>query len=451
MMGHAPYSKYVASDATAVPQLPSHWKAKRLRYVCSVNPSKSEIDLPGDASVSFIPMDAVGEYGRISHGFEKSIDEVGTGYTYFADGDVVIAKITPCFENGKGALAENLTNGIAFGTTELHVVRATSEIDSRFLFYISISDHFRKVGESEMYGAGGQKRVPDSFIKDFRLGIPPRNEQITIVGFLDGETARIDSLIVNKLRLLKLLDERRRAVIGRAVTKGLNPFVPMRDSGISWLGNVPAHWTSSRLKFACERIIDCKNRTPEENFDGSFFVVRTTCIRNGKFYSYGGYQTDEQNFIEWTQRGIPRSDDVLFTREAPTGEACLPPVDLNQFCLGQRMMALRSNHDLVIPEFLVGAIYGPLVRYQVESRSKGSTVGHLRVGEVGDLPCLLPPIDEQWLIVQHIRTESERIDAMKDATNNTISKLQEYRSALITDAVTGKINVHRLAREEAAA
>jgi restriction endonuclease S subunit len=248
-MAYSAYQHYKPARASGVTQLPRHWNAKRLRFAVCLNPSRNEVELPGDALVSFVPMDAVGELGGLTLEAERQLDEAGAGYTYFADGDVVVAKITPCFENGKGALASGLTNGVALGTTELHVVRAGPELDARFLFYLSISDHFRDIGESEMYGAGGQKRIPDTFIKDFRAGLPPRPEQHIIVEFLGRETARIDALMGKKRRLLELLEEKRLAVITHAVTKGLDPSAPMQDSGIAWLGQIPAHWETKQARF----------------------------------------------------------------------------------------------------------------------------------------------------------------------------------------------------------
>ena len=153
--------------------LPAGWDATRLRFRVRVNPSARELDLAEDARVSFVPMDAIGEFGGLTLDQERAIDEVGNGYTYFADGDVIVAKITPCFENGKGALAADLTNGIAFGTTELHVLRPTNSLNSRYLFYLTISEPYRKWGEASMYGAGGQKRVPELFIKDLVVPVPP--------------------------------------------------------------------------------------------------------------------------------------------------------------------------------------------------------------------------------------------------------------------------------------
>jgi type I restriction enzyme, S subunit len=211
---------------------PIVWERKRLRFALKMNPSKSEIDLEDSDLVSFVPMDAVGEYGGIRLNEEKELGEIGSGYTYFRDDDVVVAKITPCFENAKGALAKGLRNKTAFGTTELHVMRADREqLEPEFLFYLTISDLFRKFGESEMYGAGGQKRVPESFIKDFRAGLPSVGEQQAIARFLDFKTAQIDALISamggsgassaaneRKKNMVALLQEYRSALITNAVT-----------------------------------------------------------------------------------------------------------------------------------------------------------------------------------------------------------------------------------------
>lgn len=201
-----------------LPKIPSHWKILRLRFAAEINPSASEIQLPADALVSFVPMEAVGEYGGLTLDREKPLDEISQGYTYFRDQDVVVAKITPCFENGKGALADNLINGVAFGTTELHVLRARNEIYPPFLFYITISYFFRKVGESRMYGAGGQKRIPELFVKDIRIPIPPLREQKEIAAVVESESERISEQIEKIKEDVRALREYRSAIITQAVT-----------------------------------------------------------------------------------------------------------------------------------------------------------------------------------------------------------------------------------------
>jgi type I restriction enzyme S subunit len=199
--------------------VPAHWDVRRLRFAIQSNPLKSKIDdLVCDDMVSFVPMDAVGEYGGMRLDMEKPLEEVYDGYTYFRDNDVVIAKITPCFENGKGAKAEGLTNGVAFGTTELHVMRPLEGYSSRWLFYLSICHSFREIGASEMYGAGGQKRVPESFIKDFRIGIPNFDEQESIADFIDSEVKKMDEMLKVNNQTINRLTEYRTALITAAVT-----------------------------------------------------------------------------------------------------------------------------------------------------------------------------------------------------------------------------------------
>lgn len=200
--------------------IPGHWELKRLRYITRLNPSKSELSMiDRDAEVSFLPMEAIREDGGLRLDTVRPIYEVDKGYTYFRENDVTVAKITPCFENGKGAVMRNLTNGIGFGTTELIVVRPhVGKVLSEFLKWIFSSVFFLKLGESAMYGAGGQKRVPESFIRDFPVALPSLSEQRSIVDFLDQETAKIDTLISEAQRAIELLKERRGALISAAVT-----------------------------------------------------------------------------------------------------------------------------------------------------------------------------------------------------------------------------------------
>lgn len=198
--------------------IPEIWTIKRLRFCSKTNPAKPNFKGKDEQLVSFIPMEAISEDGMINTEESRPVDEVLQGYTYFADGDVIIAKITPCFENGKGALARGLLNNIAFGTTELHVVRVKSLLISSFLFYISISYPFRKIGEANMYGAGGQKRISDDFIKDFVIPLPSLDEQKLICDFLAISIEKIEKTKCKVIEIINRLKEYRSALITNAVT-----------------------------------------------------------------------------------------------------------------------------------------------------------------------------------------------------------------------------------------
>lgn len=205
------------SEVPWLGNIPAHWVPKRLRFCMKTNPSKGEIKLDDDKLVSFIPMEAVGEFGGLNLDAEKELGEIGGGYTYFADNDVVVAKITPCFENGKGAIARGLKNGVAFGTTELHVMRSDDTLLPDYLFHLTMSHPFRCIGESEMYGAGGQKRVPETFLKDFRIGLPPVNEQQEISDYINKVNQKLDLQILKATDVIGRLTEYRSALITNAV------------------------------------------------------------------------------------------------------------------------------------------------------------------------------------------------------------------------------------------
>jgi len=168
--GLSPKVKMKPSGVEWLGDVPEHWAVKRTRFMATMNPTKQEIShLPPETEVSFLPMESVGEDGSLNLETTRPIFEVSSGYTYFAEGDVTFAKITPCFENGKGAIMDKLQNAFGFGTTELTVIRPGPSLNSEYLYYLTISNDFRKNGEAWMYGAGGQKRVPDDFVRDFRL------------------------------------------------------------------------------------------------------------------------------------------------------------------------------------------------------------------------------------------------------------------------------------------
>lgn len=217
--GLEPEPKMRASGVEWLGDVPAHWEVKRGRFCVEVQPSSNRLrELSPDNEVSFVPMEAVGEYGGLDLEQTRAVAERGSGYMEFEDGDVIVAKITPCFENGKGALASGLLNGAAIGTTELHVLRPRSNLDRRLLFYFTISPLFRTLGEGEMYGAGGQKRVPTSFCEDVPILLAPLDEQRAIADFLDRETAKIDGLVAKVETAIARLREYRAALITAAVT-----------------------------------------------------------------------------------------------------------------------------------------------------------------------------------------------------------------------------------------
>ena len=165
-----------------------------------LNPNKREELLNFNGDVSFIPMANVSENGKINLSINRNIDDVRKGFTFFKDNDVIVAKITPCFENGKGAPLFGLLNGIGFGSTEFHVLRPKNTVNTVWLYHVTMLSEFRLEGERKMTGSGGQRRIPKDFISNFKLNIPPLSLQNEFADFV----AQVDK---SQLAIQKSLEE----------------------------------------------------------------------------------------------------------------------------------------------------------------------------------------------------------------------------------------------------
>ena len=441
------HAKYMDSGVDWLGQIPSHWAVKRLRFVAQLNPSKSEVShLAADTEVSFLPMEAIGEDGSLELDRTRSLADVQTGYTFFRDGDVTIAKITPCFENGKGAAMRDLCNGIGFGTTELIVTRPkATQTTSTYLNWLYTSRPFRKAGEAFMYGAGGQKRVPDDFVRDFAIGFPPLPEQRHIVTYLDREAAKIDALVEEQRRLIDLLKEKRQAVISQAVTKGLKPNVPMKDSGVDWLGQIPSHWSMKRVRFVAE-INPSKSEVSHLAADTEVSFLPMEAIGED-----GSLALDRVRPLADVQAGYTffRDGDVTIAKITPCFENGKGAAMLglwNGIGFGTtELIVTRPNATQTTSAYLHWLFTSRPFRKAGEAFMYGAG-GQKRVPDdfVRDFAIGFPPLPEQHAIVTFLDHETAKIAALVEEANLAAAMLQERRSALITAAVTGKIDVRGL-------
>ncbi len=436
-----PYPAYKDSGVEWLGKIPAHWEVKRLKYWLVLNPSPLSVrTMPPETEVSFVPMEAVGEYGGLDLSHMKAIGEIEGGYTYFSNGDVIVAKITPCFENGKGALADGLKNGVGFGTTELHVLRPRNGMDCRYLFYITSSDTFRRLGAAEMYGAGGQKRVPESYIENLKHPIPPLPEQRAIAAFLDRETARIDALVARMERLIELLGERRTALVTHAVTKGLDPTVPMKDSGVEWLGEIPAHWEVKRIKFVADvGNGSTPNRDRSEYWSGDYPWLNSSVV-NLPFVTKGSdFVTDVALQECHLPKVRPPAILVGITGEGKTrGMATVLRIEAT---ISQHLAFIRPFSDQTNAEYIRYIFHAAYLFLRDQSGGSGSTKGALTCDRLANMVIPFPPPAEQRAIAAFLDRETARIDALVARVREGIERLKEYRTALISAAVTGKIDV----------
>ncbi len=440
------YADYCETGLTWWPQAPAHWSLQRLRFVARVNPGRQTAGLSDDTEVSFVPMEAIGERGSLDLASSRPLGDLTTGYTPFANGDVVLAKITPCFENGKGALMDGLSYGVGFGTTELHVVRPGPEVDGRYLFYLTQSHPFRSLGAGEMYGAGGQKRVPEDFVRNFRAAWPPLAEQRAIGAFLDTRTTALDRLTAAKEGLLAVMDRKRHTLIATAVTRGIDADVCMQESRVSFLGRIPAHWRVQRLKFVLLGIEQgwspqCENRVPD---DDEWGVLKVGCVNGWAF------DPNESKALPAHLEPAPeyevRRGDVLMSRANTrelVGSAALVTDVRGRLLLCDKLYRLRYSPATFDGEYLTLFLRSIVAREQMEAEATGASGSMQNIGQdtVKNLLLPVPPVAEQTRIVDRIRQQLAGVSDAQAALTRQIDSLQSHRLALITEAVTGQFDV----------
>lgn len=414
-MNLKPYPKYKDSGVEWLGEVPEHWDAKRFKYIAQINPSKPSEILSDDSQCVFIPMEAMHDDGTFENTEIKPVAEVKSGYTYFAEDDIIFAKITPCFENGKGAWLHQLGSPVGFGSTEFHVLRSLQDKTiPKFLYYLTKSFEFRSLGAAYMQGVAGQKRVTNDFVENYLAGLPPIKEQILIGAFLQHETAKIDALIVKKQRQIALLQEKRTALISHAVTKGLDPNVKMKDSGVEWLGEVPEHWEVIRLKYVFW--LQRGHDLPITELQTGAYPV---CGSNGCIGYHDKFTTE--------------GPGITVGRSGSVGEVNY--INTNYWAHNTALYVKEFRR--AVPKFT----FYLLKTLDVKYLSEGTAVGTLNRNNIHDLYIAIPEIVEQQAIATHIDNETGKAEILIEKISNSVNKLQEYRTALISAAVTGKIDV----------
>jgi len=198
--------------------IPEHWEVKKLKRVAILNPKIRLNNLEYNELVSFLPMERVSVNGDVDYSLKRPLNEVKQGFTVFEKDDVILAKITPCFENGKGALLNKLDTPVGFGSTEFHVIRAKKDINKKYLYNITQSPIFLKVGEKMMIGSAGQKRVPTDFVSNYDVALPSLEEQCDINEFIDNISMKIRESIEVQRKQIERLKEYKTILINQAVT-----------------------------------------------------------------------------------------------------------------------------------------------------------------------------------------------------------------------------------------
>lgn len=398
------------------------WELKTLKEVCEIKPPKKEAreKLGEKDQVTFLPMNMLGIDQKYCEGTEKKkLKEVAGSYTYFRENDVLLAKITPCFENGKLGIAKNLENEIGFGSSEFVVYRPSKKIDNEYLYYFFYQPSFRETGSIRMTGAVGHKRIPKDFYEDHLIPVPPIYEQKQIVKILDEAFAAIDQI---------------RANIEKNIENAKELFQSKLNEIFFQKG---ASWEEIKLSEVCE-VKDGTHDSPkyvgEEN--GIPFITQKNILETGLTFENIKFISQEDHEDFYRRSNVALNDILIAMIGANRGMACL--VDDDRIFSIKNVGLIKAN-EKVRPEFLLFYLRSPKAKKYVAENSSGSAQGFIGLGKLRAFPVPIPDLYTQDAIVNKLESFEGSLHALSENFKKRISHLEELKRSILQKAFAGEL------------
>ena len=428
------YPSYKNSGVEWLGKVPEHWRIVRTKDI--FNHRKEEALDDDEIVTAFRDGQVTLRKNRRTDGFTNSLKE--HGYQHINSGDLVIHEM----DAFAGAIGVSDSSG---KSTPVYTVCYAKNENINHHFYSHFFRTMAKTGFINSLAKGIRVRSTEFRWNESRnvyLAEPPKADQEKIVSFLDTETARIDTLIAKQEKLIELLEEQRKSIISHAVTKGLNPNAPMKDSGVEWLVDVPEHWEVVKSK----RLFWCKGGfafSSDDFFEeGNYPVIRISNIQDKSI------STDKIVYVNsctkkvFNQFSAYTGDLIFCMTGASLGKVGLLPKELSFALINQRVGRLDIT-SYAIKQFVFYLVSSHGFQTNIRMLGVGLTDNFPNISSdlIGIVDVVLPPLVEQQGIVNHLEIENSKIDTLIEKQNQLIDKLKEYRASIISHAVTGKIDV----------
>ncbi|MBI5808176.1 MAG: restriction endonuclease subunit S [Ignavibacteriales bacterium] len=443
------YPKYKPSGIEWIGEIPEHWEVKKLRFIG--NFSSSGIDKKINEDEPLVKIinytDVYGNSSRILDSkrnyMEVSCSEVKRIEHKVSKGDLIFTPSSETIEDiGLSALVDEDLENTAFS---YHVLRFRfeKEVCHSFKKYLCNNNLVLSYFSANARGTTRQTLSRDNFNSAIVI-LPPNEEQTAIANFLDEKTAKIDLLIEKKKKLIELYKEEKTALINQAVTRGINPNVKLKPSGVDWLGDIPEHWEVKKLKYVAR--VQSSNVDKKTNEDEKpVLLCNYIDVYKNEFIDHS------INFMEATakekeiEKFILKQDDVLITKDSETPDDIANPAyvtkDFENVICGYHLAQIRANNKELSGKFLFRLFQSKRFNSHFEVSANGVTRFGLPLDSITDVKITFPSLIEQQQIVEYIESETKRIDDKIARAEKEIELLQEYRTALISEVVTGKIKV----------
>jgi restriction endonuclease S subunit len=414
---------------SCIGEIPDSWNVRRLKYLAPIS-SKKLFERPNN--LPYIGLEHIeSKTGNLI--LDVPVENVESTVSLFNEGCVLFGKLRPYLAKVV------LTTFKGVCTTELLVFQPKDIINNKYLFYRLLSEDFISLVNSFTYGTK-MPRASGEQIGNISIQLPSLVEQRAITTFLDRETSKLNALIAKKERLIELLKEHRSAIINQAVTKGLDSNVAMKDSKFEWLGKVPSHWSVRRMKYIVSETLKYGANEAASLIDPSLpRYIRITDIN------------DDGSLKDESFRSLPKEvarpylleyGDILFARSGATvGKVFMYNQVWGDACYAGYLIRARINSSISDPLFVNYFVNTPAYQSWLSSVFIQATIQNVSAEKYANLPVPLPPLQEQKKIITLLDQETAKIDKLISTISGGIEKLKEYSSALISAAVTGKIDV----------
>lgn len=418
--------KMIDSGVDWIGEMPSTWRISKIKYCSVFSPKCNFYGIKKDSLITYTPMEYIKQGFFIQN--TKEYGELPKSLTPYQEGDIVFAKVTPCFENGNIAIMEDLCSGYGLGSSELFVIRAT-DVETKFLFYWLQSNNFIQKAASTMTGMGGLKRVSGYFVSNAPILLPTSKEQKQISRYLDIKCFEISCLIREIQKQIEALEEYKSSIVTNTVTKGINPNVEMKDSGVQWIGLMPQHWNCYRGKFVLKHI----QRPVSVNDE----VI--TCFRDGEVTLRSNRRED----------GFTISDKEIGYQGIDIGDLVVHGMDGFAGAIGISDSRGKASPVLNVLDTEQNKRY---IMYYLRSMAYSNVFLALATGirvrscdirwnKLAELRYPVPPLNEQKEIVDYIDNTLLKTNEMITMKRKQICMIEEFKKSLIFEYVTGKKEV----------
>ena len=430
------YPNYKKSGVEWLGGIPAHWEVKRLKYLTTLNDEVLPESTDPEFEMTYVDIGNVDAVDGIIGTELLTFDKAPSRARRIArKGDVIVSTVRT-YLRAITAIQKAQPNLIV--STGFAALRPR-QLETSFASYALRAPHFVERVVAHSVGVS-YPAINASSLTGFEIAYPDAAEQRAIADFLDCETVRIDALVEKKERLIELLQEKRTALITRAVTRGLDPNVPMKDSGVKWLGEIPANWEMKPLSYKLERIT-YGFTNPMPTADEGPYMLTALDVGDGQILYENARRTTNDAFErDLTDKSRPRGGDLLLTKDGTLGRVAV--ADGRRVAINQSIALLRFDRSVHV-DFMQHMLLAAPYQDRMAFEAGGTTIKHIYISRLARMPIGIPRKEDQNVISDFVGQEKTKADILIANIQQAVKHLHEYRTALISAAVTGKIDVRK--------